>query len=140
MYLGNIMLLIINLPLIRIWVQVLKVPQWLLFPLILLFCIIGAYAINNTLFDVGLMMVFGVLGYLMNKFGYEPAPLVLAFVLGPIFEKSMRQSLKISGGSFSIFFTRPVSLALLVLAALVLLSYFLFKKQRDVLDERERLI
>ena len=139
MYLGNIMLLIINLPLISLWVQVLKVPQWLLFPLILLFCIIGAYAINNALFDVGVMMLFGVLGYLMNKFGYEAAPLVLAFVLGPIFEKSMRQSLKISGGSFSIFFTRPISVALLILAALVLLSYFVLEKQRTVLDEREKL-
>ena len=139
MYLGNVMLLIINLPLISLWVQVLKVPQWLLFPLILLFCIIGAYAINNALFDVGVMMLFGVLGYLMNKFGYEPAPLVLAFILGPVLEKSMRQSLKISGGSFSIFFTRPISVALLALAALVLLSYFVLEKQRTVLDEREKL-
>jgi len=139
MYLGNAMLLIINLPLISLWVQVLKVPQWLLFPLILLFCIIGAYAINNALFDVGVMMLFGVLGYLMNKFGYEPAPLVLAFILGPVLEKSMRQSLKISGGSFSIFFTRPISVALLALAALVLLSYFVLEKQRTVLDEREKL-
>jgi putative tricarboxylic transport membrane protein len=138
MYLGNIVLLIINLPLIGAWVQILKVPQWLLFPLILLFCIIGAFAINNTLFDVGTMMVFGVLGYLMNKFGYEPAPLVLAFVLGPILEKSMRQSLKLSGGSFSIFFTRPISVALLAMAGLVLLSYFFLKKQRAVLDEREK--
>lgn len=89
---------------------------------------------------MGVMMLFGVLGYLMNKFGYEPAPLVLAFVLGPILEKSMRQSLKLSGGSFSIFFTRPISVALLTLAGLVLLSYFLFKKQREVLDEREKLI
>jgi putative tricarboxylic transport membrane protein len=140
MYLGNIMLLIINLPLIGMWVQVLKVPQWLLFPLILLFCIIGAFAISNTLFDVGTMMVFGVLGYLMNKFGYEPAPLVLAFVLGPILEKSMRQSLKLSGGSFSIFFTRPISVALLALAGLVLLSYFFFRKQRQLLDEKEKMV
>jgi putative tricarboxylic transport membrane protein len=139
MYLGNVMLLIINLPLISLWVQVLKVPQWLLFPLILLFCIIGAYAINNALFDVGVMMLFGVFGYLMNKFGYEPAPLVLAFILGPVLEKSMRQSLRISGGSFSIFFTRPISVALLTLAALVLVSYFVLEKQRTVLDEREKL-
>ncbi len=139
MYLGNVMLLIINLPLIGLWVQVLKVPQWLLFPQILLFCIIGAYAINNALFDVGVMMLFGVLGYLMNKFGYEPAPLVLAFILGPVLEKSMRQSLRISGGSFSIFFTRPISVALLTLAAIVLVSYFVLEKQRTVLDEREKL-
>ena len=134
MYLGNVMLLIINLPLIGLWVQFLKVPQWLLFPFILLFCIIGAYAINNTLFDVGVMMLFGVFGYLMNKFGYEPAPMVLAFVLGPILEKSVRQSLKLSEGSFSIFFTRPLSATLLILAGLVLLSYFFFKKPREVLE------
>jgi len=138
MYLGNIMLLIINLPLIGVWVQVLKVPQWLLFPLILLFCIIGAYAINNSFFDVGVMMFFGVLGYVMRRFEYEAAPLVLAFVLGPIFEKSLRQSLKLSGGSFSIFFTRPLSATLLVLAALLLVSYVFLRKQREVLDSGEK--
>jgi putative tricarboxylic transport membrane protein len=137
MYLGNIMLMVINLPLIGVWVQVLKVPRRILLPLILFFCIVGAYAINNSFFDVGVMMLFGVLGYLMKKFDYEAAPLVLAFVLGPILENSMRQSLRISRGSFSIFFSRPVSGTLLVLAALILVSYFFFKKQRDVLDEKE---
>ncbi len=140
MYLGNIMLLIINLPLIGMWVQVLRVPQRILLPLILFFCIIGAYAANNSFFDVGVMMVFGVLGYLMRKFDYEPAPMVLAFVLGPMLENSMRQSLKLSGGSFWIFFSRPVSVTLLVLAGLVLLSYFVFKKQRQVLDEKETMV
>ncbi len=137
MYLGNIMLLVINLPLIGMWVQVLRVPQRILLPLILFFCIVGAYAANNSFFDVVVMMFFGVLGYLMRRFDYEPAPMVLAFVLGPMFENSMRQSLKLSGGNFAIFFSRPVSLTLLVLAALVLLSYFVFKKQREVLDEKE---
>jgi len=140
MYLGNIMLLIINLPLIGMWVQVLRVPQRILLPLILFFCIVGAYAANNSFFDVGVMMVFGVLGYLMRRFDYEPAPMVLAFVLGPMFENSMRQSLKLSGGNFGIFFSRPVSVTLLILAALVLVSYFVFKKQRAVLDEKEPLI
>jgi putative tricarboxylic transport membrane protein len=84
------------------------------------------------------MMLFGVLGYLMKKFDYEPAPLVLAFVLGPIMEQGLRQSLKLSGGSFFIFFTRPVSATLLTLAVLLLLSSFFFKKQRAVLDEREK--
>ena len=136
MYLGNIMLLIINLPLIGIWVQVLRIPPRILLPLILFFCIVGAYAANNSFFDVGVMMIFGVLGFLMKRFDYEPAPLVLAFVLGPILENSMRQSLKLSGGNFRIFFSRPVSLTLLVMAGLILLSYFLFKKQRAVLDEK----
>ncbi len=137
MYLGNIMLLVINLPLIGLWVQVLKVPARILLPLILFFCIVGAYADNNSFFDVGVMMIFGVLGYLMKKFNYEPAPLILAFVLGPMLENSMRQSLKLSGGDFGIFFSRPISVTLLGLAAVVVLSNFFFKSQREVLDEKE---
>lgn len=140
MYLGNIMLLFINIPLIGLWIQVLKIPQWLLFPLILLFCIVGTFAINNSFFDVGVMMFFGVLGYLMKKFDYEPAPLVLAYVLGPPLEKSLRQSLRLSGGSFLIFFTRPISLALLGIASLVFLSNFFLRKQREVLDSEEKLV
>ena len=140
MYLGNIMLLVINLPLIGLWVQVLKIPSRVLLPLILLFCIIGVYSINYSFFDVGIMMFFGILGYLMNKFNYEPAPLVFAFVLGRILEQGLRQSLRLSGGSFLIFFTRPVSATLLTLAGLVLLSYFFFKKKRELLDEKEKLV
>jgi putative tricarboxylic transport membrane protein len=136
MYLGNIMLLVINLPLIGMWVQVLKIPQQILLPLVLFFCIVGAYADNNSFFDVGVMMLFGVLGYLMKKFDYEPAPLILAFVLGPILEKSMRQSLKLSGGDFGIFFSHPISLTLLGLAALVLLSNFFFKGKPVLVDEK----
>jgi putative tricarboxylic transport membrane protein len=137
MYLGNVMLLIINVPMIGLLVQVLKIPQWILLPFILLFCILGSFAINNSFFDVGLMMLFGVLGYLLKKFDYEPAPLILAFILGPILEQSLRQSLKLSRGSFLIFFTRPVSAALLIAAAALLVSYFFFKKQRKVLDGGE---
>ena len=140
MYLGNIMLLVINLPLIGLWVQVLKIPSRVLLPLILLFCIVGVYSINYSFFDVGIMMFFGILGYLMNKFDYEPAPLVFAFVLGRILEQGLRQSLRLSGGSFLIFFTRPVSATLLSLAGLVLLSYFFFKKKRELLDEKEKLV
>jgi len=85
MYLGNIMLLVIKIPLIGIWVQILRIPSRVLLPLILLFCIPGAYSIRNTFFDVGMMMLLGALGYLMEKFEYERAPLALAFVLGPIY-------------------------------------------------------
>ncbi len=135
LYLGNVMLLIINLPLIGLWVQMLKVPQRILLPLILLFCVVGAFSINNNFFDVWVMMFFGVVGYLMRKFSYEPAPLVLAFVLCPILEQSMRQALMISGGSFMIFITRPISLIFLGIAVLSLLSYFFLNKQRGkVLD------
>ena len=137
MYLGNVMLLIINVPMIGLLVQVLKIPQWILLPFILLFCILGSFAINNSFFDVGLMMLFGVLGYLLKKFDYEPAPMILAFILGPILEQSLRQSLKLSHGSFLIFFARPVSAALLIAAAALLVSYFFFKKQRKVLDGGE---
>ena len=105
MYIGNVMLLVLNLPLIGLWVQVLKVPYKILFPLILLFCVIGAYSINSSTFDIAVMVVFGVLGYLMRKYKFECAPMVLAFVLGPMFEKSLRLSLLLSDGSFLIFFT-----------------------------------
>jgi len=135
MYLGNIMLLIINLPLIGIWVQVLKVPQFALLPFILLFCIVGVYSINNSFFDVGVMMLFGVLGYLMKKFDYELTPLVFLFILGPILEQSLRRSLMLSGGSFLIFFTRPVSASLLILSGLVILSYFFFRRQTKAVVE-----
>ena len=138
MYLGNIMLLFINIPLIGLWVQVLRIPSRVLLPLILFFCIVGVYSINNSFFDVGIMMLFGILGYLMRKFEYEPAPLVFALVLGRILEQGLRQSLRLSGGDFLIFFTRPVSATLLTLGGLVIISYFFFKKQRKVLDEGEK--
>jgi putative tricarboxylic transport membrane protein len=132
MYLGNIMLLVINLPLIGLWVQVLKVPPRLLFPLILLFCIVGAYSLNNGFFDVGVMIFFGVLGYVLKKFDYAGAPLIFAFILGPILEQSLRLSLRLSGGSFSIFFTRPISATVLILAGLLLLSNLFIRKQREL--------
>jgi len=120
MYIGNGMLLVLNLPLIPMWVQVLKVPYRILFPLILLFCIIGTFSIRNSTFDLTVLMIFGLMGYLFKKFEYEPAPLILAFVLGPMVETNLRQSLLFSGGSFLIFFTRPIS-AILVSVALVLI-------------------
>jgi putative tricarboxylic transport membrane protein len=122
MYIGNVMLLILNLPLIGLWVQVLKIPYNILFPLILLFCLIGVYSLSNSIFDLYVMIGFGVLGYLMRKLGYEPAPLVLAFVLGPIMENNLRKALILSDGSFSIFVGRPISLVCLLLAVLLLLS------------------
>ena len=122
MYLGNIMLLVLNLPLIGLWVKLLRVQYAVLFPLILFIALIGAYVINSSEMDLYLMLLFGVIGYLMRKFEYEPAPLVLAFVLSPILEDSLRQSLIISGGSMSIFVTRPISAAFLFLAALLLIS------------------
>jgi putative tricarboxylic transport membrane protein len=121
MYIGNAMLLVLNLPLIGIWVKILKVPYPVLFPLILLFCLIGAYSLNNNPMEIGLMLIFGVLGYLMKKFKYDGAPLVLAMVLGPLMDNSLRQSLLMSGGSGMIFFTRPICLVILGAVTLILL-------------------
>ena len=121
MYVGNAMLLVLNVPLIGIWVRILKIPYPVLFPLVLLFCLIGVYSVNNNLYEVVIMILFGAVGYLMKKFAYEGAPLILAFVLSPLLENALRQSLIMSGGDFSIFFTRPISL-LLIAAALFLLG------------------
>jgi putative tricarboxylic transport membrane protein len=137
MYIGNVLLLVLNLPLIGIWVKVLKIPYRIVFPLILLFCIIGAYAINLSVLDLKLMLGFGVLGYLMRKFDYDPAPLCLAFILGPMMEVSMRQALLLSQGSFMIFFDRPISAACLGIAALLLLTNLIpfLKRRRRKLEE-----
>jgi putative tricarboxylic transport membrane protein len=121
MYLGNVMLLVLNLPLIGLWVKVLKVPYYLLYPLILLFCLIGAYSIGNNPGDVLLMLVFGVVGYLLKKFQYDGAPLILAAVLGPMLEEAFRQSLMLSKGNFKIFVSRPLSLCFLITACVLLI-------------------
>jgi putative tricarboxylic transport membrane protein len=121
MYIGNVMLLILNMPLIGMWVQVLKVPYPLLFPLILMFCIVGVFSSNAAVFDVFVMVLFGALGYLMRKFGYEPAPLVLAFVLGPLLENNLRKALILSRGDFWTFIERPISGTCLALAVLMLI-------------------
>jgi putative tricarboxylic transport membrane protein len=120
MYIGNIILVILNLPLIRMWVKVLETPYGLLFPLILIFCLVGALS-DNKIGDVFVMVTFGVIGYLMKKFEYEPAPMVIAFILTPILELNLRQSLILSGGSFGIFFTKPISLVCLVTVGLLFL-------------------
>jgi len=122
MYLGNIALLVLNLPMIALWVQVLKIPYRVLFPVILIFCAVGSYSMNNSLFDVYMMTVFGVIGYLMKRYGFEPAVLVLAFVIGPIMEQSLRQSLLLGDGSFTIFVTRPIPMVLLAAGVLLILS------------------
>ena len=140
MYIGNVMLLVLNLPLIGIWVQVLKIPYRILFPIILLLCLVGVYSISNSVFDIYIMIGFGLFGYLMRKFEYEGAPLILAFVLGPMVEVNLRKSLIMSDGNFFIFFTRPLS-AFFIILAIVLLVFPLIPgvgKKRDkiaALDE-----
>jgi len=137
MYLGNVMLLILNLPLIGLWVKILKVPYPILFPLILLFCLIGCYSLNNSVTEVLIMVLFGLIGYGFKKFQYEAAPLVLALVLGPMMENSLRQALLMSAGSPVIFFERPIS-AILMGTAIFLLIFPLvpkFRKKRPALGE-----
>lgn len=122
MYMGNVMLLFLNLPLIPLWVKVLKVPYRILFPSIILFCFIGTYGFNNNMFDVYIMVFFGVLGYLMRKFNYDATPLILAIVLGPMLENALRQSLSISQGSFAIFVSRPICAIIYTIILVILFS------------------
>ena len=119
MYVGNVLLLVLNLPLIGLWVQLLRVPYGILFPLILLFCVIGVWSESGNAADLVVLLVFGLLGYLMKKLGFEPAPLVLAFVLGRMAEEALRQSLLLSRGSPAILVTRPLASAILALAVAV---------------------
>lgn len=136
MYIGNGMLLVLNLPLIPLWVQVLKVPYSLLYPLIILFCLIGSYSIGNNPYDVVIMLIFGVVGYLLRKFRYDAPPLVLALVLGGELESSLRQSLMLSRGDFSIFIQRPISLSFLIVA-LLLLIVPIFTQRRKLSQLKE---
>jgi len=126
MYIGNIILLVLNLPLIKMWVKVLEIPYGLLFPIILIFCLVGALS-DNKIGDVFVMVIFGVIGYLMKKFEYEPAPMVIAFILSPILELNLRQSLILSGGSFGIFFSKPISLFSLIAVGILFLLAILPK-------------
>ncbi len=133
MWIGNLMLILLNLPLIGMWVQILKIPYRFLYPAILVFCCIGVYTVNNTVFDVYITATFGIIGYLFFKLGCEPAPLLLGFVLGPMMEENFRRALLLSRGDFSTFITRPLSLGLLVAAALMVVIVALpsIKKGRE---------
>jgi putative tricarboxylic transport membrane protein len=133
MWIGNLMLLIINLPLIGLWVRLLKVPYRLMFPSIVLFCCIGIYSVNNSPTDVFMTAAFGLFGYALIKFGFEPAPMLLGFVLGKLMEEKLRQALVISRGSFMTFIERPLSAGLLAVALAVLIVAVLpaMRKSRD---------
>jgi putative tricarboxylic transport membrane protein len=139
MYIGNAMLLVLNLPLVGMWAQLLRVPYNVLFPLIVLFSIIGVYCSSNNVFDVYVMIGFGILGYLMRKTGYEPAPLVLAFVLGPMLENNLRKALILSQGDVSTFVSRPISAVCLAVAVALLVFPLLpalrRKREAVALDE-----
>ena len=139
MWIGNLLLVLLNLPLIGIWVRLLKVPYRVLFPAIVAFACIGTYAINQNIFDVYAIALFGALGYVLVKLGGEPAPLLLGFVLGPLLEQHMRRALIISHGDPTTFLTRPISLALLIIAAVVLVVAVLpsIRRRREAIFQEE---
>jgi putative tricarboxylic transport membrane protein len=120
MWIGNLILIVLNLPLIGIWIKLLTVPYRFLYPAILVFCCIGLYTLNNNTFDVYMAAGFGLVGYIFYKLGCEPAPLLLGFILGPMMEENLRRALLLSRGDWSAFVTRPLSAGLLVAAALMI--------------------
>jgi len=133
MYVGNLMLLALNLPLVGMFVNVLRIPYAYLYPLIIMFCIIGVYEVNHSIIDVWIMLVMGIVGYLLRKFDFDPAPLVLGLVIAPTFEMSLRQSLIMSNGAWTIFFERPISAGLFAVSAglLILSAVSLVMKRKD---------
>ncbi|HAX21922.1 MAG TPA: hypothetical protein DCY64_16800 [Hydrogenophaga sp.] len=133
MWIGNLMLVILNLPLIGIWIKLLTVPYRWLFPAIVLFCAIGVYSTNNNSFDIWMVAIFGFIGYLFIKLGCEPAPLLLGLILGPMMEEYLRRAMLISRGDWSVFVTRPLSASLLAIAAVLLVVVLLpsIKKKRE---------
>ena len=133
MWIGNLMLIILNLPMIGVWVKLLTIPYRHLYPAILVFCCIGVYSVNNTTFDIYLTAAFGIIGYLFNKLGCEAPPLLLGFVLGPMMEENFRRALLLSRGDFTVFVTRPLSASLLFVALILvaLVSVPAFKKTRE---------
>jgi putative tricarboxylic transport membrane protein len=139
MWIGNLFLIVLNLPMIGLWVRLLTVPYHLLFPVILVFSSIGVFSVNNSSFDVYLMAIFGVLGYVLSKLECEPAPLLLGFILGPMMEENMRRAMVIARGDFTVFFTRPISAAMLVLAVLALAAVLFpaFRKTREKAFQEE---
>lgn len=136
MWIGNIMLLILNLPLVSVWVRLLKVPYRFLFPAILVFCSIGVYSVQSSPFDLLILAIFGVIGYLFLKLQISPIPLLLGFVLGPLLESNFRRALMISRGDFSVFVTSPLSLSLLLISLFLLFLSLVpaIKKKRAYLD------
>ena len=122
MYIGNVLLLGLNLPLIGFWVRMLKVPYRYLAVVVVVVCVIGAYSVNNSAWDVGMMVFFGVMGYLLRKFAFPPSPFILAMILGPMLEKTLQQSLIASGGDFMTFLQRPISASLLLAAGFIMLT------------------
>jgi len=134
MWVGNLMLLVINLPMVGMWVRLLKVPYDAMYPAILIFCSIGVYSLNNNVFDVMATIAFGLLGYVFLRTGCQPAPTLIGFVLGPMMEEHLRRAMLLSRGDWSVFIQRPISATLLAMAALAVLAMTLpgLRKGKDV--------
>ena len=133
MWIGNLFLVVLNLPLIGLWVKLIMVPYHYLFPLILVFCGIGVFSLNNSDFDILLMALFGFLGYVFAKIDCEPAPMLLGFILGPLMEEYLRRALIIGRGDWKVFVTSPISASMLVLAVVAMVFVLLpaIRKKRD---------
>jgi TctA family transporter len=133
MWVGNLMLVVLNLPLIGMWIKLLTVPYRMLYPAILLFCCVGVYSLSNSPFDVMQTAVFGVVGYIWVKLECEPAPLILGFILGPLMEENLRRAMLLSRGDATVFFQRPISLTMLLIAAFLLVVVLAptVRKKRD---------
>jgi putative tricarboxylic transport membrane protein len=121
MWIGNLMLVVLNLPMIGLWVKLLRVPYRLLFPAIMAFSAIGIYSVNNSSFEIYLTALFGIFGFVCMKLGFPPAPMLLGYVLGPMMEENLRRSMLMSGGDASVFFTRPISVAFIIATVLILI-------------------
>jgi putative tricarboxylic transport membrane protein len=137
MWVGNLMLVILNLPLIGLWVSMLKVPYRLLFPSIMVFCAIGIYSTNSLSFDVYLAALFGVLGIVWRILEFSPIPVMLGFVLGPMLEENLRRALQVSNGNPMVFVTRPISLVFIVITVLILIVMVLpvvRRRRGDITD------
>ncbi len=139
MWVGNVMLVILNMPMIGLWVSLLKVPYRILYPCILVFCVIGVYSINNNAFDAILTALFGLFGYILVKVEAEPAPMLLGYILGPLMEENLRRAMLLARGDFFVFFQRPISATLLVISILLLVFVLLpnIRKKRDVAFEAD---
>jgi len=133
MYIGNVILLVLNLPLVGIFVNLLRVPFRILFPIILLICLVGTYSVNSSVVELAILLIFGVMGYVFRKLDFDVAPFILAMIIGPTIEMAFRQSLMRSAGSFSIFFKSPIACTLIVLSCLL----FIWNIYRAVRPKKE---
>jgi TctA family transporter len=138
MWIGNLMLLVLNLPLIGIWVRLVRIPYDLLYPAILVFCTIGVYSLSNSVFDIYVMLAFGVFGYILGKLGCEPAPLVLGMLLGPMLEEYLQRAMLLARGNPLVFVERPISAGLLAISLLIVAAAalpFIRRKRAEALQE-----